>query len=92
MRRRDRTAQPLRVLHYSSAVNRLRVGDHVYTVRSLTSDGQDLTLDPQRPLEVGDTLAPAGTIRVRAQAVRSRPLRRTPDWWGPWTFSWQEVI
>ena len=67
-------------------------GTRCYLVRDVDSQGDELTLDPQIPLAVGDTLGPATTIRARAQQTRSRPMRRTRDFWGPWRFDWEEAF
>ena len=70
----------------------LAIRDRRFTVRAINATQTEITLDPQVPLTLGDTLGQAMTIRVRSQSVRSQPMRRTPDWWGPWRFDWQEYL
>ena len=67
-------------------------GTRVYAVRTVAAVGQELTLDPQVPLEIGSAIGEALTIRAMRQAVRARPMRRTPDFWGPWRLDWQEAV
>ena len=65
-------------------------GARVFIVRKVT--GASAVLDPQIPLAVGDQLSAATTIRARAQSARPPRMPRTPDWWGPWRFDWQEAL
>ena len=70
----------------------LAVGDRRYTVRALNADKTEIALDPQMPLPAGIAITRATTIRARAQAAKGHPTRRTPDFWGPWQFDWQEHL
>ncbi len=66
MRRRDRTAQPLRVLHYSSAVNTLVVFAMAYGAHPM-------------PLGLGEAQATLAALAWVAAALLSRRfLRRVP--------------
>ncbi len=43
----------------------LAVGNRRYVVRKTTANGTQLTLDPQIPLEVGETIEDAANVRAR---------------------------
>ena len=70
----------------------LASGSRVYVVRATANAGVQLTLDPQVPLAIGDSLGTAPTIRARARTATPPRTRRTPDFWGPWRFDWAEAI
>ena len=62
----------------------------LFRVRAIT--GSNITFDPQRPITAGDTISTTTTVLVKALQKDFRPLRRIPDWWGPWSFEWKELI
>ena len=72
--------------------NWVQSGTRVYVIRAVSADGLDVTLDPQAPLGATAEINRALTIRARAQNARARPMRRTPEFWGPWRFDWQEAF
>ena len=87
MRRRDRTARPLRVEHYSSAVNTAKLGTDLIYLHEI-AEGPPLGSNPrwgsfcngERPHEALDGRTPAEVYRSETPVdMMDQPLRASPS-------------
>ena len=69
----------------------VRSGDRLFIVTAQPS-GQMIQLWPLVPLEVGDILSPATTIRVRLRDNNTPELPATTHWSGPWVMGFREAV
>ena len=59
-------------------------GDKLYQIRELA--GNNVVLDPQRPIPDGITVAHSTTVEVRSASPIHPSNPHTPSFWGPWEF------
>ena len=69
----------------------IRSGDRLFVVSAQPAVNK-IQLWPSVPLEVGDDIAIASTIRARAGEGNVPELPATPHWSGPWVFGFREAI
>ena len=88
----------IRTILTSNHDDGLRVGHFVrsnFRVFMVTQiiNSTTVVLTPQIALEVGDTIEPAiyARVKMNVEGSRSNFMRRTPHWYGPWSFDWIEV-
>ena len=68
----------------------VRVGNRLMVVAERIRS-RDFYLWPEITGIIGEAVSPATSILVRAQSGQ-RPLPRSAEFWGPWSFPWQEAI
>ena len=69
----------------------IRSGDRVFIISAQPS-AREIQLWPPVPLEIGDDIGIATTIRARSPDSSVPDLPSTPNWSGPWVFGFQEAI
>jgi len=68
----------------------MRADGRLYIVGAVDDANDRLVLDPQRPIDVGETVSPTTTVRARL-VDREYPTQPQENRvWGPWTLSWRE--